>query len=336
MLTVSTEPLPCPPRVSARAGSCASGADRSPRPPASPSPLRAHARPLTQRSLTLSRRCDQHPGLFISTRGGDPTAAAAMRGLPHAARTRPVLLPHTHRSTLRSASPWPHRPSPHPRCPLPVRSVSARCSSRTPSAPSSSSSPPLPPRAAPTSRARSSPPARCSTAASRAGSRTSTPRATTSTPCTPPAGSSRRAPTRAATHLRCTSFAHISPACPVRTLRMRLRAHAAHTRRGIAPDVPVARQVPTLAGALHLFLVRFLTGNFKAAFDLAPACVSDERLSPEEEQARGWSEGAERPAFFASPCAEHASTRLLLTRGRISLSVDHPSNESNSSSAGSG
>lgn len=29
-------------------------------------------------------RCDQHPGLFISTRGGDPTAAAAMRGLPHA------------------------------------------------------------------------------------------------------------------------------------------------------------------------------------------------------------------------------------------------------------
>lgn len=32
--------------------------------------------------------------------------------------------------------------------------------------------------------------------------------------------------------------------------------------------------------------VRFLTGNFKAAFDLAPACVSDERLSAEEEQAR--------------------------------------------------
>jgi hypothetical protein len=36
--------------------------------------------------------------------------------------------------------------------------------------------------------------------------------------------------------------------------------------------------VTTLASALHLFTVRFLTGNFKAAFDLAPACVSDEPL----------------------------------------------------------
>lgn len=135
--------------------------------------------------------CDQHPGLFISSRGGDPTAASAMRGLPHA-----VLLEDAFGSlfVLVTATAAPRRP--------PFRGALV------------------------------------------------------------PAGVVMDRGLRTWVDNIDASRHYLYPL---------------HSTGGFL-------QVPTLAGALHLFMVRFLTGNFKAAFDLAPACVSDERLSAEEEQ----------------------------------------------------